>query len=546
MHATGSLRSRFALLIALLAVTLCMLLGGAIYSDSSGRIRQEVGQQLADLSYQMIDRLDRDMANRARMLEVLASLNALRQPDDLQQIRDLLDRMKAEFPSVAWTGYLDAQGNVLASSNGVLQGANIALRPVFSEGIKGRFVGDVHEALLLAKLLPNPTGEAMKFVDIALPVKAADGRTVGVLASHLSWAWADEVRRSLMLPQRERNKVEFLVLSRDRSVLLGPPEMIGQHLDLPALDEKQDNFWSVQEWPDQRLYLTGFARSRGNGDYKGLGWTVVTRQQVDLAYAPALEVGRDILIWGAALAVIFAFIGWLMTAYFTRPLRTIAEAADRLSAGEIAVIPEVGGSREIQSLSDSIRGMVESLTQQKSKLGMMESLALHDALTGLPNRTELKRYLHFAQQQTLAGSGNLALLYLDLDGFKPINDRFGHAVGDQLLREVAIRLRTCLRDGDLVARLGGDEFLMVLRVSGDNAQQLGEQVASRALRRVLREPFDLQGVIAEVGCSVGGALWPLDGLELEQVLELADQALYRAKSAGRNRAEFHRQPALPS
>lgn len=544
MHATGSLRSRFALLIALLAVTLCMLLGGAIYSDSSGRIRQEVGQQLADLSYQMIDRLDRDMANRARMLEVLASLNALRQPDDLQQIRDLLDRMKAEFPSVAWTGYLDAQGNVLASSNGVLQGANIAQRPVFSEGIKGRFVGDVHEALLLAKLLPNPTGEAMKFVDIALPVKAADGRTIGVLGSHLSWAWADEVRRSLMLPQQERNKVEFLVLSRDRSVLLGPPEMIGQHLDLPALDEKQDNFWSVQEWPDQRLYLTGFARSRGNGDYKGLGWTVVTRQQVDLAYAPALEMGRDILLWGAALAVIFAFIGWLMTAYFTRPLRTIAEAADRLSAGEIAVIPEVGGSREIQSLSDSIRGMVESLTQQKSELGMMESLALHDDLTGLPNRTALKRYLHFAQQQTLAGSGNLALLYLDLDGFKPINDRFGHAVGDQLLREVAIRLRTCLRDGDLVARLGGDEFLMVLRVSGDNAQQLGEQVASRALR-VLREPFDLQGVIAEVGCSVGGALWPLDGLELEQVLELADQALYRAKSAGRNRAEFHRQPALP-
>lgn len=541
MHATRSLRSRFALLIALLAVTLCLLLGGAIYSESSKRIRQEVGQQLADLSYQMIERLDRDMANRARMLDVLASLNTLREPDDLAQIRALLDRMKSQFQSVAWTGYTDAQGNVLAATGGVLEGANIAQRPVFSEGIKGRFVGDVHEAVLLARLLPNPTGEAMKFVDVALPVSAPDGQVIGVLATHLSWAWADEVRRSLMLPQQERNQVEFLVLSSDRRVLLGPKDMIGERLDLPALADKRDNFWSVQEWSDERLYLTGFARSRGNGDYRGLGWTVVTRQQVDLAYAPAVEMGRDILVWGAGLALIFAAIGWLMTTYYTRPLREIAAAADRLSAGEIAVIPEVRGSREIQSLSHSIRGMVESLTQQKSELGIMENLAHHDPLTGLPNRAALDKFLRYAQQQA---HGTLALLYLDLDGFKPINDRFGHGVGDQLLREVAIRLRACLRDGDLVARLGGDEFLMVLKVSKEDAPMQSEQIAARALR-ALREPFLLESQQAQVGCSIGGALWPLDAEGIEQALELADQALYRAKSAGRNRAEFHR-PWVPA
>ena len=535
MHATNSLRSRLALLIALLAVTLCLLLGGAIYSDSSKRIRQEVGRQLADLSYQMIERLDSDMANRTRMLDVLASLNTLREPNDLRQIRDLLDRMKSQFQSAAWIGYMDVQGNVLASTDGILEGANIAQRPVFSEGVKGRFVGDVHDAV------PNPTGEAMKFVDIALPVSAADGQVIGVLATHLSWAWADEVRSSLMLPQQERDKVEFFVLSSDRRVLLGPKEMIGERLDLPALADKQDNFWSVQEWPDESVYLTGFARSRGNGDYQGLGWTVVTRQQIDEAYAPALEMGRNILVWGAGLALIFAAIGWLMTTYFTRPLREIAAAADRLSAGEIAVLPEVRGSREIQSLSHSIRGMVESLTQQKSELGMMENLAHHDPLTGLPNRAALDKFLRYAQQQV---HGNLALLYLDLDGFKPINDSFGHGVGDQLLREVAIRLRACLRDGDLVARLGGDEFLMALKVSKEDAPMQSEQIAARALR-ALREPFLLENQQAQVGCSIGGALWPLDAVGIDQALELADQALYRAKSAGRNRAEFHR-PWLPA
>ncbi|TIH09498.1 diguanylate cyclase domain-containing protein [Pseudomonas leptonychotis] len=536
----GSLRSRFALLIALLVAGLSWMLGSLIGQDASQRIRDEVGRDLAEVSFMMVDRLDRDMQNRAAMLQVIGKLRALSQPDDITEIRVLLDRLQTEFPSIAWIGYTDVKGTVLASSDGVLEGASIAQRPVFLQAQKQVFIGDVHEAVLLAKLLPNPTGEAMKFVDISLPVFAADGSLVGVLASHLSWSWADEVRLAILEPIQKRRNVEFFVIGQDRTVLLAPKEMIGQRLHLPALNEvtQGKDLWAVQEWPDGKQYLTGLALSQGHMDYKGLGWTVIARQQLDEAYAPARETRRYILLWGIGLAVLFALVGWLLAGYFTRPLRQIAEAADRLSAGEISMIPALKGTREIETLSDSIRHLVDSLTRHQTALGVMENLAHHDALTGLPNRVALESYLPRAQQRSQANSNCLALFYLDLDGFKPINDQFGHAAGDLVLREVAIRLRGCLREGDLVARLGGDEFLMVLQVPGGEALAQAQLVAERTLG-ALNAPIDLGNHQVKVGCSIGGALWPLDTSNLSEALELADRALYRAKHTGKHCAVFH-------
>ncbi|WP_415753263.1 diguanylate cyclase domain-containing protein [Pseudomonas leptonychotis] len=536
----GSLRSRFALLIALLVAGLSWMLGSLIGQDASQRIRDEVGRDLAEVSFMMVDRLDRDMQNRAAMLQVIGKLRALSQPDDITEIRVLLDRLQTEFPSIAWIGYTDVKGTVLASSDGVLEGASIAQRPVFLQAQKQVFIGDVHEAVLLAKLLPNPTGEAMKFVDISLPVFAADGSLAGVLASHLSWSWAEEVRLAILEPIQKRRNVEFFVIGQDRTVLLAPKEMIGQRLHLPALNDvaQGKDLWAVQEWPDGKQYLTGLALSQGHMDYKGLGWTVIARQQLDEAYAPARETRRYILLWGIGLALLFALVGWLVAGYFTRPLRQIAEAADRLSAGEISMIPALKGTREIETLSDSIRHLVDSLTHHQTALGVMENLAHHDALTGLPNRVALESYLPRAQQRSQANSNCLALFYLDLDGFKPINDQFGHAAGDLVLREVAIRLRGCLREGDLVARLGGDEFLMVLQVPGGEALAQAQLVAERTLG-ALNAPIDLGNHQVKVGCSIGGALWPLDTSNLSEALELADRALYRAKHTGKHCAVFH-------
>ncbi|WP_191485493.1 diguanylate cyclase domain-containing protein [Pseudomonas sp. FEN] len=542
MPVLPSLRSRFALMIAVLVSLLSWLLGSLISHDSNSRMINEIGQDLAENAYQMSDRLDRDMASRVKLLSVVSHLQVLQQATDTQQIRRLLEHVQEEFPSFAWVGFIAPDGVVKAATQGLLEQADISERPVYTQGREQLFVGDVHDAKLLSKLLPNPKGEAMKFVDISLPVFSNEPsqNQVGVLAAHLSWGWAEELRQSLLNPIQARRDAEFFVVTANHQVILGPREAIGQALPLPLLDNlgTQQTRWGVQRWPDGNDYLTGVAVSRGHGSYAGLGWTVVSRQTLDEAYAPAKALQRDILVWGIALAVVIAFIGWLLATWFTRPLHAIARAADRLSLGESMEIPEVKGTREIAQLSQSIRHLVDSLSNHQTALGMMESLAHHDALTGLPNRAALEKYLPRAQQRSQAQNYCLALLYLDLDGFKPINDQFGHAGGDELLREVASRLRVCLREGDLVARLGGDEFLMVLQVPRHDAIDQARSIAQRVLAS-LGQTFLVHDVHARIGCSIGGALWPLDAPDLSDVLGLADQALYRAKHAGKGQAHFH-------
>ena len=313
--------------------------------------------------------------------------------------------------------------------------------------------------------------------------------------------------------------------------------MIGQRLHLEALDNGETNYWRVQEWPDGGTWLTGFARSTGYQDYKGLGWTVIARRSVDEAFAPRGAAARHLYLGrspGGDLR-----LHRLGSGRAHHPAAAeIAAAADRLRAGEIAVIPDDLGTREIRTLSQSIRQLVESLTQQQNALGLMESLAHHDPLTGLPNRTALEKHLPRVQQRSQLGKSSLALLYLDLDGFKPVNDNHGHSVGDQVLREAAARMRASLREGDLVARLGGDEFLMILQVPEGDAAPQALQVALRTLQS-LGEPIQLGELRLNIGCSIGGALWPQDSAQLGEALELADQALYRAKHEGRNRVVFH-------
>ena len=546
MPVLPSLRSRFALMIAVLVSLLSWLLGSFISHDSNSRMIKEIGQDLAENAYQMSDRLDRDMDSRIHLLNVISRLQIMQQASDTPQIRHLLNHVQQQFPSFAWIGVIAPDGVVKAATQGVLEQTNISERPVFIEGRQHLFIGDVHDARLLSKLLPNPSGETMRFVDISLPL-FGDGssntpstRPLGVLAAHLSWGWAEELRQSLFKPQQTRRKAAFFVLGASHEVILGPRESVGQVLPLPLLDNlsPQQTRWGVQRWPDGNDYLTGIALSHGYGSYPGLGWTVVARQPLDEAYAPAKELQRDILVWGIALAVVIASIGWLLASWFTRPLHDIARAADRLSLGESMEIPEIKGTREIAQLSQSIRHLVDSLSNHQTALGMMESLAHHDALTGLPNRAALEKYLPRAQQRSQAQNHYLALLYLDLDGFKPINDQFGHAGGDELLREVASRLRACLREGDLVARLGGDEFLMVLQVPRHDAIDQAHNVAERVLAS-LGQTFLVHNTRARIGCSIGGALWPLDAPDLNDVLGLADEALYRAKHAGKGQAHFH-------
>ena len=161
-------------------------------------------------------------------------------------------------------------------------------------------------------------------------------------------------------------------------------------------------------------------------------------------------------------------------------------------------------------------------------------MALHDPLTGLPNRRLLEDRIETALHHARRNERMMAVFYMDLDGFKAINDVHGHECGDRLLQMVADRLTGVTREQDTVARIGGDEFIMLLSDLGE----LGDVMrpALKALD-VLALPFNIKGLCLHVTASIGIAAYPLDAVDVTSLIACADEALYEAKRAGRNR--FH-------
>jgi diguanylate cyclase (GGDEF)-like protein/PAS domain S-box-containing protein len=185
-------------------------------------------------------------------------------------------------------------------------------------------------------------------------------------------------------------------------------------------------------------------------------------------------------------------------------------------------------------------GLFSDVTALKNNQEQLEKMAYYDALTGLPNRLLLADRLKQAVAQSNRRGDLLAVCYLDLDNFKPINDRWGHAAGDRLLIEVARRLTQCLRQNDTVSRLGGDEFVLLVSELPSLAEC--EQTLNR-LTDVLNAPFTIENEQAQVTASIGVTLYPTDSLDPDTLLRHADQAMYAAKQAGRHRFQFFRQPA---
>jgi diguanylate cyclase (GGDEF)-like protein/PAS domain S-box-containing protein len=183
------------------------------------------------------------------------------------------------------------------------------------------------------------------------------------------------------------------------------------------------------------------------------------------------------------------------------------------------------------------RGVGRDITEIALARERISSLAYNDALTGLANRTSLGPSLEQAVQRMRRRNGRLAIVFIDLDGFKQINDAFGHDAGDALLIEVAARLRAHLRSADLVARLGGDEFLVVLEDVQDVAPI--EAVAKKLLGEITR-PCRLAGREANVTASIGISLFPDDAADAAALMKHADTAMYAAKQNGKNTYSFYR------
>ena len=247
----------------------------------------------------------------------------------------------------------------------------------------------------------------------------------------------------------------------------------------------------------------------------------------------SVDANRAWLAFGGAAGML---IGVLVATAFTRslvkPIVAITQAMQKVSAGEVDV--EIGYQDRKDEVGQMVRAVSTFRRTTQCHVETVSYMARHDILTGLPNRLQFRERTEQALPLLKRGE-TFAVLCVDLDHFKEVNDTLGHPVGDQLLKMVADRLRQNVRETDIVARLGGDEFAVVQ--SRTERPEDMTQLARRVLE-VLSDPYAIDGHEVVIGASIGVAIAPGDGDDPDQLLRNADMALYRAKADGRGTVRF--------
>ena len=662
----NSLRAQISFASGGIALLLSLALSYFAAENSRQQIEQSEGESFMRRAKSTLDVLDRGMFERSREIQNAAILDDIREARvPIARKRDILERLQHTFNAYAWIGICDANGIGLVGTGKYLEGKDLSKRPWCTQGRDRYYIGDMHDALLLSKLLPNPSGEMFYLVDVAAPVIDKNGVLQGVLCGHIFWEWAEEVLDSKQTPGKD-----IFLLTQDGLVLSGPEAARSELAKLAPLTMQaiqqagHESGYLLEKWSNGKTYLVGYAKSSGYRDYPGLGWISLIREDVTQAFAPARQLRQNILLMGCMLGLLFAWLGWVMAGRIARPITRISQAAEHIAAGELLYdVPAKQGDDEVAHLSTAIHNMVQELTREiaqrrKAEEGLrlsakvfennseaimitdadhnivsvnrafseitgyaeaevigknprllasgrqtkefyqtfyesldskdqwrgeiwnkrkdgevfpewvtvsalrdeqglithfiaiylditerkkeeerIQYLANYDVLTGLPNRYLLNDRLEQTITAAQRHQTQMAVLFIDLDHFKNINDSLGHDVGDELLRMVSQRLRSCLRRSDTIARQGGDEFVALLEDlhSEDEVTFIAEKMIASLL-----EQFTVGNYKLSITPSIGVSVYPDDGDTAVQLLRNADLAMYRAKNTGRNRFEYYK------
>lgn len=498
--------------ISVIVLVLSGALGLVISHYSSKAIRENVTMVAGDIAQHMANKMDEFMWSHYRKLVMLSSLPSLKTLENPFEIERQLDALKTGFPYFTWIGVTDSKGVVIASADGILRDVDISEKPVFKSGIQGLFFGDVYDDVRLQGLLPNPSGEPMKFVDISIPLTDDTGHTIGIIAAHLNWEWAHDMQSTVLTQRNTSLGIEmFVVSTSDHTVLLGPDNRIGTPFII-----------------DRPEYIEEMAIADGYLDYRGPDWRIYVRQPEDLAYQSVRKLQAIIFIITIVLAAFFILLSRLISNFVSKPIVVLTSVLDQVRTGEAVALPRSQSINEIKILSDTLYELFDKLQLNKKTIGDLELAAHTDSLTGLVNRAGFDGYL----SQVSGHNAQFYVFSIDLDGFKHVNDVYGHTAGDFVLREIARRLKFMVRDYEMVARIGGDEFVILLGsrdLNTDAVKHVAERIIERVNRPIIYLDFSLV-----VGCSLGVSIWR-EPMSFEEAFALSDQALYESKANGKNR-----------
>jgi Cache domain len=330
--------------IGIATAVLCVGISAALAVSSAlvskARVERLITAEMESFSSSFAENLDLFMHGRYQEIQTLANLEVLRETwvSDPARIRGALESIKGRLPDYSWIGFATPDGVVRVSTGRLFEEASVAALPWFRQGLEKPTTLDVHDASLLAAHVgPNAKGETPRFVDIAVPVRDAGGKVIGVLGAHVNWEWVNKLRERLDAKGGTAN-VKLTILSSDGIVLLG--EGMGRASPSGTLAETNGS-----------PMLTGYAVADGHLDYPGLRWIVLAQKPAKLALIAAQTTAAVILCIGAVLAVIGVGFASLIAGRIARPLQLLTAEADRIGRDPGAqMLPRQRGCLEVLQL----------------------------------------------------------------------------------------------------------------------------------------------------------------------------------------------------
>ena len=543
-----SLKIRVLCLVSLLIVAAIWGLAVVVATVLQRDLEKMVAQQLSVTLDYVADDIDQSVLNHFNELNKLAAritpqLQA--DPAKVQQVLEQSELAAAYFP----------EGIVCSDRRGIIfadrpvlpgrRGASLEDRAYFREIMAGARQAISHP--LVGRFVQRPA------VILALPLKDAQGLPGGMLVGTLLLSDPDLFSHLEKLKLGKTGyfnvvspKDRLIVSATDRKRILSTisPKGVRPLLDRRFEEGFEDMGVSVNSRGLEVLTLSRAIPSAG--------WIVVVAIETREAFAPISTLKREIYFGAMLISLLVAVFLYLVLKRQLAPLADAAMAMQRMSEGvePLTTIP-VKREDEIGQLVENFnrlvlerRGLDEDLRREVAERKMADdeirNLAYHDALTRLPNRRLLFDRLQHAIAASSRSGRYCALLFIDLDNFKTLNDTLGHDAGDLLLQEVSRRLATCLREGDTAARLGGDEFVVLLENLSENAQEAATQAETTGekIHGALNQTYQLANHEYNGTPSIGVTLFTDHQDTVDELVKRADLAMYHAKSAGRNALRF--------
>ena len=503
-----TIRSRLIFLVLGCMLPVSLMATAFVFYNYHQQKAQRVSNAISTVRLMALS-VDKDLATVESGLQVLATSRLLQQ-NNYAAFYDQAQEVLRELHVNAIT-LSDANGQQLVDTR-TPYGESLPLydnprlaRQIFETGrpvISDFYLGSLHREPLIS---------------IGVPVRHGDAVVYQISASLLS----DRLSKFLLQQNLPRDWIiaifdstgTIVARSHERARFIGKQGAPGIIKRLAEIDEGSVEITTLEGIP----VISAFSRSP------------VTRWSVAMGI-PIKNFTRDLLasLWGllftlAVLLTASVGLAWAIANSISRSIHALTEPAMALGTGASVKVAPLGLAE-----ADEVG---RALTHASEILAQAQYEAQHDVLTGLANRALFGELVQQQLKVSKRISGSLAILYIDLDGFKAVNDTHGHDVGDELLKAVAIRIQKNIRDSDLAARMGGDEFAVILIQPG----KAGSLLIASKLVESLSASFSIGALTLEISASIGVAIYPESATSSEALLRSADEEMYKAKKGGKRR-----------